>query len=232
MTPEKERGCYCVFKCKAKKDSTRVVHIMSTRNNLFETSKNDKEWLKNESELTLELGFKSFGKQILEEIDLIGIDGVAIFDHQLKLVYSNNLGHLILEQLSQFSSLDKGIPEEIQSICKWMHECRICFHQQKWVMSFKIVITPLKLFQVHAKWIKIKTAPEDFLLLRMEDQNQFFRDAAIEEAKRYGFTIREQEVWLLHRQGYTYKEIAQKLDITPNTVKKHMKSILSKQREG
>jgi hypothetical protein len=204
---------------------------MSTKKIFLKPKNNNKKWPGNNPELNFDLK-KGFREQVMKEIDLVGIDGVAIFDNQLKLAYSNNLGHLIMEQISQLSSPDKGIPEEIQSICKWMHECRICFQQQKWVMSFKIIITPLKLFQVHAKWIKIRTRPEDFLLLRMEDQNQFFRDAAIEEAKCYGFTVREQEVWLLHCQGYTYKEIAQKLDITPNTVKKHMKSILCKQREG
>jgi hypothetical protein len=183
-------------------------------------------------ESALKLESKRFRKQILEEINLVAIEGVAIFDSQLKLIYNNGLGDLILEQFSQFSSPDKNIPREIQSICQWMHECRLCFQQEKWVMSFKIAITPLRLFQVHAKWIKVKTTPEDFLLLRMEDQNQLFSDVVAEEARRYGLTLREQEVWSCHRQGDTYKEIAQKLGITPNTVKKHMKSILSKQREG
>jgi hypothetical protein len=201
---------------------------MSTKSNLFQMSGNSSK--KPESAFKSES--KKLSKQILEEIDLVAIEGVAIFDSQLELVYKNGLGYLILEQLSQFSSLEKGIPREIQSICKWMHECRLCFQQQKWVMSFKIVMAPLRLFQVHAKWIKIRTNPEDFLLLRMEDQNQFFSDVMAEEAKRYGLTLREQEVWSCHLQGDTYKEIARKLGITPNTVKKHMKSILSKQREG
>jgi DNA-binding CsgD family transcriptional regulator len=53
---------------------------------------------------------------------------------------------------------------------------------------------------------------------------------AFEEVQRYGLSVREGEVWVLHRKGYTYKDIAQKLNITPNTVKKHMKSILIKPR--
>lgn len=206
---------------------------MSTKSKSFKKAlRNDEKRLKNVLYSASGLDIEGIKSHLLEDICLVGVDGIAVFDNQLKLVYSNSLGHLILEQLAQLSSHKKGMPDEIQSICRWMHECRLCFQQQNWLMSFKIVITPLELFQIHAKWIKPRMASEDFLLLKMEDQNQFFRDVAIEEAKRYGFTIREQEVWLLHRQGYTYKEIAQKLGITPNTVKKHMKSILGKQREG
>jgi DNA-binding CsgD family transcriptional regulator len=51
-----------------------------------------------------------------------------------------------------------------------------------------------------------------------------------EESQKYGLTCREQEIWLLHRANYTYKQIALELCITPNTVKKHMKSIYSKQK--
>jgi DNA-binding NarL/FixJ family response regulator len=66
----------------------------------------------------------------------------------------------------------------------------------------------------------------------MEDQGQFNQDIAIKESIRLGLNSREQEVWLLHQVGYTYKQIAEELSITPNTVKKHMKSILTKQRAG
>jgi DNA-binding CsgD family transcriptional regulator len=64
----------------------------------------------------------------------------------------------------------------------------------------------------------------------MEDKNQLNHDFLLDEAKRLGLTLREQEVWLLNQTNYTYKQIAEMLDITLNTVKKHMKSILVKQR--
>ena len=66
------------------------------------------------------------------------------------------------------------------------------------------------------------------LLLAIEDRYQAVRNMAIEEADRYGLTPREKEVWILHRIGLTYKQTASELCITPNTVKKHMKSIYVK----
>ncbi|NJR70496.1 MAG: SUMF1/EgtB/PvdO family nonheme iron enzyme [Synechococcales cyanobacterium CRU_2_2] len=48
------------------------------------------------------------------------------------------------------------------------------------------------------------------------------------EIQRYGLTHRESEVWQLHRQGYSYDEIAGQLYISRNTVKKHLKAIALK----
>lgn len=167
---------------------------------------------------------------VLQAINVGRVEGILLFDKDANLVYGNDMGDSILDQLCHEEEQGKRIPEEIQAICKWMNESRQSFKRQNWLMNFKVVIAPLKLFTIHARWIKGKTASDDFLLLRMEDQNQFIRDLALEEARSYGLTDREQEVWLLHKQNFTYKEIAKTLGITPNTVKKHMRSIMTKQR--
>ena len=65
----------------------------------------------------------------------------------------------------------------------------------------------------------------------MEDVYQPIQNIAIAEAEKYRLTPREKDVWLLYRANYTYKQIAAELCITLNTVKKHMKSIYSKQTE-
>jgi DNA-binding CsgD family transcriptional regulator len=64
----------------------------------------------------------------------------------------------------------------------------------------------------------------------LEDRKQSTQKAAIAEAKKYDLTPREAEVWLLRRAHYSYKEIAAKLYITVNTVKKHLKSVYAKQQ--
>jgi len=64
----------------------------------------------------------------------------------------------------------------------------------------------------------------------MEDQNLSKQMQAITDAKRYGLTPREAEVWSLHQAKLSYKEIAKNLYITVNTVKKHIKNIYSKQQ--
>ena len=48
-------------------------------------------------------------------------------------------------------------------------------------------------------------------------------------AKRYGLTKRETEVWRLQRGGLSYQQIAKKLFISLNTVKRHLQSVHGKQ---
>ncbi|MEO1593345.1 MAG: helix-turn-helix transcriptional regulator [Cyanobacteria bacterium J06632_22] len=50
------------------------------------------------------------------------------------------------------------------------------------------------------------------------------------EARRYGLTQRETEVWLLRQQHYTYQEIGRKLFISPHTVKKHLRNVTHKRK--
>ncbi|NJM98846.1 MAG: helix-turn-helix transcriptional regulator [Phormidesmis sp. RL_2_1] len=50
------------------------------------------------------------------------------------------------------------------------------------------------------------------------------------DAALFGLTERETEVWQLRLRGSDYSEISTALWISPNTVKKHVKNILAKQR--
>jgi DNA-binding CsgD family transcriptional regulator len=62
----------------------------------------------------------------------------------------------------------------------------------------------------------------------LEDQHQVNKVRAIAEARKYGLTDREAQVWLLKRTGHSYKSIAAQLYIAEDTVKKHIKSIHAK----
>ncbi|MEM6592792.1 MAG: helix-turn-helix transcriptional regulator, partial [Cyanobacteria bacterium P01_C01_bin.73] len=48
---------------------------------------------------------------------------------------------------------------------------------------------------------------------------------ALLDVERYGFTARESEIWLRRKAQVPYRDIAQELFITVNTVKKHVKNI-------
>lgn len=153
--------------------------------------------------------------------------GPNIFTAPDRLIHSPP--GLRLGEQSFWSSL---IPEEIHHICQSLIESRSLFPNENWLIESKIFIDPSNAFNIKARWIKLDAIDFPCLLLVMEDQHQFVRDIAIEESKKYGLTPREQEVWLLHRANYTYREIASKLKITSNTIKKHMKSIFTKQKKS
>ncbi|MEL7142227.1 MAG: helix-turn-helix transcriptional regulator [Cyanobacteria bacterium J06554_3] len=68
------------------------------------------------------------------------------------------------------------------------------------------------------------------LLIVLEDRQQTLRNRALSDAALYGLTERETEIWQMRLRGAAYKEISTTLWISVDTVKKHVKSILSKQR--
>ncbi len=156
--------------------------------------------------------------------------GVILFDEHDELIYLNSKAASMVRKMAQTPSHAGTIPKEIAFIKRFMVQARREFPRQNWRNQSTIFVDCLTVFQVYARWIQGDGGNHSYLLLKMEDQNQFAQDIALEEAKRIGLTLREQEVWLLHRANYTYKKIAETLDITPNTVKKHMKSILVKAR--
>jgi hypothetical protein len=167
-------------------------------------------------------------KQILPSV----LEGVILFDEHNRLIYLNPKAAAIAQKIARNSHSLEDIPKEIAYIKRFMVEAKEKFPEQNWLNQSTIVVDCLAVFHVYARWIQGNGFGQNYLLLKMEDQNQFSQDLALEEAKRLGLTLREQEVWLLHRANYTYKQIAEALDITPNTVKKHMKSILVKQRSA
>ena len=165
-------------------------------------------------------------QQILPNV----LDGVILFDEHNRLIYVNSKAATIVQKMAQTSQSLEGIPREIAYIKQFMVETKKKFPHQNWLNQSTIFMSCLAVFHIHARWIQDNSSGQNYLLLKMEDQNQFSQNLALEEATRLGLTLREQEVWLLHRANYTYKQIAEALDITPNTVKKHMKSIFVKQR--
>ncbi len=97
------------------------------------------------------------------------------------------------------------------------------------VPEFELMLADAIHLRVRVRWLEAAfVAPEQqspLLLITLEERNRSL-------AKLYqdNFSDREKEVWQLRVQGYSYQEIADKLYITINTVKKHVKNIRAKQR--
>ncbi len=158
------------------------------------------------------------------------IDGVLILTDKKELIYANDCAHRFLRQLNRGLSLVNQIPEEVWHICQALIDSRHLLANQYWLIESKILVDTSFVFNVRAHWLKLEDREQPCLLLSIRDQCQYVKDIVSEESQKYGLTSREREIWLLHRANYTYKQIALELCITPNTVKKHMKSIYSKQK--
>jgi hypothetical protein len=165
-----------------------------------------------------------------EEIENL-IDGILILTDQKELIYANGSARKLLQQLNQNKARSNSVPREIWYICQSLIRSRSLFPNQNWLIQSDIFTGDSTALHIRARWLNSETLGQPCLLLMLEDRYQVIQDILIEEAQQYGLTSREKEVWLLHRANYTYKQIASKLCITPNTVKKHMRSIHIKQKE-
>ncbi len=171
-------------------------------------------------------GDRDFSLELLEE----SLGGVLVFTDQKQLVYANENAHKVLSQLQGSNVSADFIPDEIWHICQSLIQGRHLFPDQNWLIEFDIFTPASTILHIRSRWFTVSSVDHPCLLLTIEDRQQALIRLVIEEAERYGLTPREKEVWLLQHSGYTYKQIAAELGITPNTVKKHMRSIHAKRR--
>lgn len=156
------------------------------------------------------------------------LGSILVFTDQKQLVYVNDSAQKVLKQLCQTEAPSAEIPGEIWHIYHSLVQGRHLFPDQNWVIEFDIVTTKASNLHIRSRWITIEATNQLGLLLVIEDRHKDIIKTVMNEADRYGLTPREKEVWLLQRNRYTYKQIAIELGITPNTVKKHMRSIHAK----
>ena len=74
-------------------------------------------------------------------------------------------------------------------------------------------------------------APLAYTLVILEDRDQSIKHLVIADQKRYRLTLRETEIWQMRLRGQSYRDIANDLVISQNTVKKHLKNISAKRRD-
>lgn len=178
------------------------------------------------------LSIKDFETSFIrDEIICELISGIIVLTDKKQIVYSNLYGKRILKQLNQSTDDSIQIPPEFCHICQSLINIRELFPNQFWSTQFDIFIENLANLHINARWLTVDKLEQPYLLLLIEDRKNTINKIVSQEAEQYGLTPRESEVWLLHRRGQTYKQIAFELNITPNTVKKHMKSIHSKRKK-
>ncbi len=120
------------------------------------------------------------------------------------------------------------LPFEIWRICQSALRNQSVLSSNKIGVDADITMPELGTIRVRVQNISI--ADEPCLLIVLEDRQQTIRNKARSDAALYGLTEREAEVWQMRLRGLAYKEISTALWISVDTVKKHVKSVLAKQR--
>jgi DNA-binding CsgD family transcriptional regulator len=155
------------------------------------------------------------------------VDGILILNLQGEFIYANTPATRICQQLNPDHNT---LPEEIWRSCEALIESRELYGERPLVIESEITTDRAQTFRIRVQWITLEGAQTPSLLVRLEDQQQSMQSLAVTEAKKYGLTPREAEVWFLRRCNKSRKEIAAQLYITIDTVKKHLGNIQSKKQ--
>lgn len=159
------------------------------------------------------------------------VDGILILTSEGELLHTNECAREMCRQLG-LDSLEDKIPTEILRVCKSLIESRELFPSERIFMEVEVEKSKAVKLRIRAQWLHSDGSEKDYIIITLEDCYEASQNIAIADAKKYGLTEREAQVWLLRRANFSYKEIAKHLYITINTVKKHLKNIYAKQEEG
>lgn len=157
-------------------------------------------------------------------------DGVLILNHQGDIVFSNAYASQICQKLLEESPTTAPIAEEIwqlYQVLKQAHGGAIAPHQLA-LLEGEFYTGSNHDIRVRVQTLTLEQVEGISILIVLEDKQETVRRAVNAEIKKFQLTPREAEVWLWRRAGLTYNEIAEKLVVTIDTVKKHLKNIYAK----
>jgi DNA-binding CsgD family transcriptional regulator len=156
------------------------------------------------------------------------MDGIMILSDRGEVIHANGYARQLCRQMLSAETVHSPLPPQLWRSCEALLESREMLPDQLVVIEDEIRIGESGTIRVRVRWLEEKRLDRPYLLVALEDQVQSAQYRAIAEARKYGLTDRETDVWQLRRAGRTYKEIAAALYISEDTVKKHLKNIHAK----
>jgi DNA-binding CsgD family transcriptional regulator len=167
-----------------------------------------------------------FLKEVIESLQ----DGLLIISETGELLYANTSAHHTFHQISQDNYHQHKLPQAIWQICELLLVSHNLFPDKLLILSDEISLDKLKLFRVRVKLLNLAKFKHYCFLVTIENRYESMRNLVNAEVTQYNLTQREADIWSLYRASYSYKEIAEHLYISINTVKKHMKNIHAKRQ--
>jgi DNA-binding CsgD family transcriptional regulator len=155
-------------------------------------------------------------------------DGVLLLSQEGSCLYSNQEGRRLCQVLKEGRHSAEAVPLGVWLMCRPMIESRSLFADLALVPTQTLTGAKHQLVRAKVQWLDFLPDSEAYLLVLLEDQSRSAQATALMEAVRYRLTPREKDVWLLRHANCSYKEIAAKLFVSVNTVKRHLKSISAK----
>lgn len=168
----------------------------------------------------------NFLREVLEGLE----DGILIISQTGKLLHANASAYQFCYQLNHNNLNSQIIPYSIWKLCKLLVNQQNYLLESSTFISDEIVLNDSITFHIRVRLLDSHSFPYPCFVVTIQNRYESLKNTAIAEVKKYDLTPREAEIWVLYRGKYSYKEIAEKLYITINTVKKHMKNIHAKRQ--
>jgi DNA-binding CsgD family transcriptional regulator len=170
------------------------------------------------------------------------VDGILILTELGAWVHANATAQQICRQLTIEPLQPHAVPKEVWRVCWSLIDSRERFPEQRLILESEVTTRTGTTVRIRAQWLEAQVdikppgCQQDpvafdarhYLLVVLEDRCQSMKNLAASNAKKYGLTRRQAQVWTLRQAGHSYQEIAAQLYITLNTVKKHIKDINAK----
>ncbi len=166
-----------------------------------------------------------FLQEIVENLE----DGILILTETGDLVHRNVSAISICSQFNQLSLNGNSVPPIIINTCRTLMKNNFDCDNLT-IQSEDIVVSQSLIFRLRVRRFNLESSEQPYLLVTIENRYQSLKNVALSEAYKYHLTKREAEIWSLYRGASSYKQIAERLFITVNTVKKHIKNIRAKQQ--
>ncbi|MCC5648658.1 LuxR C-terminal-related transcriptional regulator [Nostoc sp. XA013] len=167
-----------------------------------------------------------FLQEVIEGLE----DGILILNHTGEVVHANASARRLYCKFNQGNFNQNFVPSAIWNLCESLFNNRDLFSDKLLILSDEIVLDKSNIFRIRVRLLDLDGFEVPCLLVTIENQYESVKNVALTEVKKFDLTPREAEIWFLYRSNYSYKEIATKLYITINTVKKHMKNIHTKRQ--
>ncbi|MEO1376428.1 MAG: LuxR C-terminal-related transcriptional regulator [Cyanobacteria bacterium J06635_10] len=166
-----------------------------------------------------------FLQEILENFE----DGILILTESGELVHGNASAYNICNQINQCNLNSNCVPSVIWNLCKSLINTQT-YCDNVTTITEDIIIDRRLIFRLRIRRLNLEVSEQPYLLVTIENRYESVQKIALCEANKYNLTNREAEIWSLYLAKFSYKQIAEQLYITVNTVKKHLKNIRAKKQ--
>jgi DNA-binding CsgD family transcriptional regulator len=169
------------------------------------------------------------------------MDAVMVVNAEGQILQANVKAKQLCDRLSQAALSQAAspslvepdyLPTILQPLFAALLESRHLFPEQGVMPEFELCLHDRTPLRIRGQFLDIPRADSDvpYVLITIENRQESLNSVAIGDAQRFGFTPRETEIWYMRLLGRSYREIANCLYITENTVRKHVKNVLAKRR--